>query len=832
MKKILSMLLCALLVMSSMVTVAFADEAAAPATITFGEYLAQLPAGSKIIVNTGDVAEGNTVVATINGVAAPLTKADGYYAVTVPAGDNNISVAVKNGDTVVAQTATIKVFGLSYLGAGQHVIDTTFEPDATGELGNKFGYNDVGMKNTWYDAPGVIPRDVNVVTEGTNTHVQLIGWGGAIADPNSAEGYTKKAGANTEFCTNLGGYTGIVKLSVDWRADYAEIVDDTGAVVNTIDAGTADGFKAMAIGDAGVATTRNGNILGSYTRSVDTYDVDNDGDTAEVNRRSLNYWEIATNTGKPTFTAYAADGTPVKFTVDNYNDDWNNYSVIFDMPNNKIYGYINDIYVGSGCIAGFQLTRADGDPDKNKWVPAVVTSIENMSVGKTTAYNPRKVRTYTSVDNFMADVYDDFAPTEPAIFATNAIAETTLPAGTKMQIAVNAANIPAGCKAVANVNGVKTPITLVDGAYNYNAPLAAGYNSIRFEIVDANGDVAVYEGDELVSDEYFIFGLEAAGEVEVLTNDSFEDDVAEELKHYDYSESAYVEYKTAGGNTGKYMAVTNTEAGGAMNAPSTASGLGAVEFSADMRVEGKPEDQTTYSYFTGTAEGQFMNIFVRGTYTDGSTFREQVSLFGIPRYGQELQAQTRNLDGTTKKAVIDADFYDWHNYKAILDIESNTAYIYFDGEFVQSGYIFQKADKTVDTITSLEYAAIGAPRTYNGIIDPFTGANHQVTWGFDNVYLAEIGSFADAPTEAVVNAAITASGASLAIVPANLGLAESEVMDIAVVARTAAGAVEIQKYEDVTSESAYKAFAFDMADIEKVFVWDWATLAPIVDVIE
>ena len=178
MKRLLSLLLCSLLIMSYIATVEFAD---APAAITFGEYLAQLPAGSKIIVNTGDVAEGYTVVADINGVESTLVKADGYYAVTVPAGENYISVAVKNGDEIVAETETIKVFGLSYLSAGEVKQNATFVIDETGTIGNKKGFYDVGMNGNWHEN---ITKYLAVSkTDEEDAYIQGYIWGSLASDP-------------------------------------------------------------------------------------------------------------------------------------------------------------------------------------------------------------------------------------------------------------------------------------------------------------------------------------------------------------------------------------------------------------------------------------------------------------------------------------------------------------------------------------------------------------------------------------------------------------------------------------------------------------------------
>ncbi|MBR2476625.1 MAG: hypothetical protein IKB50_00640 [Clostridia bacterium] len=895
MKKVLSLLLCSLLIMSSMATVAFADT---PEVITFGEYLAKLPAGSKIIVNTGDVAEGNTVVATINGSERTLVLTDGYYAVTVPAGDNSISVAVKNGDAVVAQTETIKVFGVSYMGEAERTQETTWETDTTGEVGNKLGYYDFGMNKAWYDGNlNITSPRVAIANEEGNQYLSIFTWGTAASDPHTGEGYTKVVnGGGTQLASAVdsGKLNNVAEISVDYRFDKVDVIDpETGATTQTFTMTTPDEIKAARTADNGTATLADCQVLTVQYLFSDPTDYDNGNDTGEE-RVGFSYWTLNLTQGKPQFTAYNADGSAKTVLIDNFNAGWNNYKVIIDIPNDTVYGYINDIFVASGHLAGVKYATGHEKEGQTLLVePRAATwpYIKNLR-----PYNSTDVVAYASADDFIVDVYaNGFASTEPTVEVTNGTTAEVLPAGSKLQLSAVAANIPAGGAVAAFVNGVRCDLTATGVTYNYNTPLAAGYTSIYVAMVDADGNIVVdSDGNEVKSDEWAYYAFAPEGDVttrhdfnaatDFPTYAEYSASSGDTLRGYNalfaavgigsteyFTHTDYAAYKSVAGASNKvnvagtddkYFTITSWGSKYAdpvyTTNPSAArkDGAGPVFVSSyrsgdtgsatvdrffDMSIDYRAEKIETTTVTTGVlekttvitssediknewrwAEWNIMDTQLVWD-SDYSGLRGTKTLFGINNQGK-VYANTFN--GTTAvPTVVDVNPGEWHNYRAIIDIVEDEIYLLVDDVLVAQGSLGTYKTSTTDVTEFLWPHVINA-RQYAADTEAATGNwtySKRITANFDNWKVVSYG-VGDAPTEAIINAAITAEGATLGIIPANLGLAEDAVMTIAVIARAASGEIEMQKYEDVTAESSYKAFGFEMEGIDKVFVWNWDTL--------
>lgn len=892
MKKLISSLLCLILVIGSVGAIAFAEDVPV-ITATNAITDTKVPTGTKMQISaTVENLGTNTVAAFVNGNKTVLTAdAAGKYSYNEPIGSgyNEICIAVLDAsDNVLAQSTTWNIFGLSLIGEGSVITNGTFE-GFTNDTESSAYTN--GINSNIQD--NISGGKAYYVTEGDNTYVTIRSWGSANSDPT---GNANKFGSNVMISSVAGDMTGVSEISIDYRFDKVEAIGTPntethiGAVTDTYAINSAETLKSSAyavertVGVGKGRTTADINILGIQYVVEDPYNKGNvvenkreaytlpSGIKVNTRRDTHMAWSVDIPNGKPVFIAFADDGSELKFYPNNIDyTTFNNYKVIVDIPNNMTYGYANGEYVGSGrCWATTQTNdTASADygvkilrPYSTKW-----PNTRNMRV-----YSDYDLIGYSSIDNFMVTSYaDGFASTETSIVATNKITETTLPAGTKMNIEAVASNVPVGAKVAAFANGTKTELTAQSGKYYYKGALAEGYNAIYLAIVGTDGKILKDdEGNEYKTETwvYNAFGIKGDG----ITN--FYSDFENGMEEYTKSGTTYNVPKTQIGNANNNEYVGNfnpkrveiaeesgnhyiqhtlwssdvadptvsgtsgTEAMQRAVYGASVTGLsGIIETSVDFRFEKielidsatgdvSSTIKPTAEHLMGSSKiglpgGETAVMMLKYYSSDFYTSYKESGVFKVNN--NVLNAMVYDEDGNQVLTPLTTDPSEWHNYKAIINTANNTMYIYVDDELVASGLAFaipQDGETPAVVPTHLDsacYTGVQSPRIYDS-----TSNHARVYTNFDNYKIETYSDGATAPTtEAFVN--ISANGVGL--VPANLE-SGNKVADMAIIAKAADGSVEIQSYNAESTTDTYKYFEFAKPAV-KVYVWEWGTLKPL-----
>lgn len=204
-----------------------------------------------------------------------------------------------------------------------------------------------------------------------------------------------------------------------------------------------------------------------------------------------------------------------------------------------------------------------------------------------------------------------------------------------------------------------------------------------------------------------------------------------------------------------------------------------------------------------------LNMYTTDPFKSGSSYRKGFGVFGADKTTGKVKARVYQ-DGVIEETLLDINPGEWHNYKAIADISTNSVWLYVDGELVASGEL---ADVPVYGFYYNSISAITAQENYSGI--------GGITVNIDDIKMYET-TIASAPTTPYIDA--TAEG--IVFMPGNM---TEKPENLAVIAVNGDN-YEIQTWNAAAATETYKPFTFKNL-AEKIFVWNWENLKPIVEAI-
>lgn len=836
MKRILSILLCSLMVLSSIGTVAFAED-----TITFAPIMTFaandiIKAGSKVRF-TVEAAEGAEVTYKNNGAAATYdvvvadVEDDGKFTQTV-ALTVNAGVNVFTAETASAASAATTIKAVAYEETVVYDDDdlaTAFGTKITTAEGTFDGVTNPYYVNSGNRVlNGSLPTDAEILVQSVDFYC-------------------------ADFLTMTKSYYGFPSVYVT-----GSYVDGDGATQSK--AGTMNPLYVYK-DNARIDTTSN-NVVPDGGADVGTGFILSGGK-----------WHNATMYLNPTTGVfdYYVDGIMVLKNVQG-TSVWSSYKLTWDTINSFYLANNEDIYLNNYSVktASKVTTSISIDEDLSGDVAVgteIPVEVKNLAAGqKVVAYvngvkseltpvdgeyaietveGPNTI--YAAIENADGSVATDVLTgaelkTGKIYLNESAISiDTTVsgdvPAGTKVGITV--ANLAAGNKVVAYVNGVATDITPVNGTYG--ATVAAGYNTIYAAITDAQGNILKdFDGADLKTAAVSCYGLSLdADSAEWLANNQFAidddyDDIAiTPVKDGDTVTDYTITGVSMTGNlnnaanriaaidTNKTFAAADRDGDGtndsikltrtnsAYTYLQTNPSVSYLDFSLDIKFTEAPPAGYTGGYEMTHNNSRFLLVKQEGTETN---------LFGIDKYGV-LYALAYDFDGTTYtanyKLLSDIDYTEWHTYSVKGDAATDKIWLYVDGVLVHSGYT--RAD-----ITKFNSWQINAPRPGS--------TSYQLTMQVDNLVLTGVrterndtAAFAAKAEEAAfIN--VTANG--LGLLPANLAAAD-QVANLAIIAQADDDTVEVHKYDASNPAAGDYEYITFTKEAAKIFVWDWATLRPI-----
>jgi len=393
-----------------------------------------------------------------------------------------------------------------------------------------------------------------------------------------------------------------------------------------------------------------------------------------------------------------------------------------------------------------------------------------------------------------------------------------VPAGTKIGVSVE--NLRAGNKVVAFVNGVANELTAVNG--KYGAPVAAGFNEIYAAVVDTSGNVVDnFAGTPLKTESIYVYGLAFAADTSANMGTDTVNDFNSIVKNAEtgaitgtgsaawgsgYSSDLADVVDTDGDDVADAIKITNKGVAGGPTLIKNYT-MKYMEFSVDLKFE------ANFAKIWNNAAKN--NKFV--------SFKDSASHWYYP-FGLAKNASgtlngvvyDKNTDGTTYTervvALEDVDVTEWHNYKVVIDPDTDAVWIYIDNILRVSG------------VVNCDWANTAYPNVY-GLRS--SSADYPTVTYVDNFYYNGVPGTAD--TDATfaakdVSAFINATSSGVGVVIENLADGDKNIETLAIIAK-GENSIEVQTCNPSLAGS-YKYFTFKKP-AQKIMVWDWSTLRPI-----
>lgn len=850
MKRLLAIILTVLIS-----TVQLVALSAAPAAISFDTDITDVPAGTKVVANVGEVTASQSVVAIVNGEESVITPTNGKYAVTIGESWQNVKVQVREGGTVVASTPAVDFYGkaLANSVSKANVTWDGFSASSTADDLTKVGIAKVDEHT--HITNGFLLFE----NEGDNSYAHFRGWGTADSDPNyNVEGHTAAADSKSHTLTFLGVFdVNIMEASFDFRIPKLEIIDpETHTVSNTINLASATAEDATYMN-----YIRKNNIM--------TYQV---VDTGATVRRHLD--AFVSQNGKTYANVYDTVNKTSTFVDTGVNaGEWHNYKAIVNVADKKVSYYIDGVFLAEGDLCYVATYESDPTYTATKWPYFMGAQV----------YNDKNARVYSDIDNIIIKTSTGYiAKGEPSVEFETAFSGN-VPAGAKVKANITSSNLKYGQSTAIYVNGVQTTL---DGNGTFTVP--AGYSSVKAAIVQ-NGSIVKetdaitfygvgYDGDASATGAFsadtsnlplYAEYSTATGSTKNEYNSAFSAAGISDSEYYGNTEYAAFNSKEGAtskvkidGTDDKYFRATawgsiytdpvyttNKDAARADGGSSlftssyrtqdvTSTSYTGARF-VDMSVDYRAVSVDTVTVSTGVLEKTkaltsaadiqsewkwaAWDIMDTQLVWDGdySGTRGTKGLFGIKNTGKPY---ARVYNGTDAVDVeLDINPTEWHNYRAVIDIEEDCLYLLVDGVLVNKGSCGTNKTSTTN-VTEVLWPHVYGPRQYMATTESTTGNwtyNKRITVDFDNWNINAYNGAVAAPTAAFVD--ITENGVGL--VPANLDDSD-KIPNMTIIAKANDGSVEIHSYNAESATETYKHFSFAKPAV-KVYVWNWSTLKPL-----